>query len=398
MPFELSFLKFLVMKTSSFGFTFALLGTSLAAPHSNKETSATPLDKRDVCDGINATPVLYQDYWPDSCPPINTMNSDGTCPGQNYDTYCASVCLYSRACLAPMIVLTLEQFCQVRTYFTYGQEAPVENSYCRSALTCTITDTVTKTITGSASANANWEWGFKMGITAGISRADATAHARAFSRPSNGGCGYFSIVPVWRNTCGTMTEGYYNNDPGSILCAPQTTTENVCTSQQRLNQDGTVDAETIFVWTDCNNREPLPADQQDPIYNQPGVALDRGKYSILAENWGGIAVGAQGFDYSTAQCGANKYSMPVADVWTASNNLDAIGDQDCCTPDAGGCANVMVVNHNAVDLCAPEGQKLCANCARVGNYVAGLTSCVDENNNVGAKQDIVETPGLSVQI
>lgn len=34
--------------------------------------------------------------------------------------------------------------------------------------------------------------------------------------------------------------------------------------------DGTV----IFVYTDCQTREPLPMDKQDPVYSAPGVALD----------------------------------------------------------------------------------------------------------------------------
>jgi hypothetical protein len=43
--------------------------------------------------------------------------------------------------------------------------------------------------------------------------------------------------------------------------------------------------ETIFVRTDCNNQSPLPADQQDPVYQKPGVALDRGTILSTIKSW-----------------------------------------------------------------------------------------------------------------
>lgn len=197
---------------------------------------------------------------------------------------------------------------------------------------------------------------------------------------------------------GSMTEGYLDGREDTWTCAPQTTTGNVCVDDQRLNSDGTVDSETIFVKTDCVTRQPLP-DGQDPVYGQPGVPLDRGQYDIMAENWQSVGEASQGLAASTPQCGANPYTMPVADVTTASNQLDAMGDQDCCSQTDGSCINISAVNGRAVDLCGKfDGTQLCANCARVANYVAGLTTCVDGNGNVGAIQDVVETPGLTVQI
>lgn len=203
-----------------------------------------------------------------------------------------------------------------------------------------------------------------------------------------------------------MTEGiHFVPDPnnffggGSWVCQPDSTSGNVCVAQQRLLPDGSAQGTTIFVKTDCVTTEPLPMDQQDPIYRQPGVPLDRGTYDALAESWKSIGAASQGLVYSSPQCGANPYTMPVADVTAASQQLDGIGDQDCCSQTDGSCKNVAAVNGNAVDLCGQnDGVQLCANCARVANYVAGLTSCADGNGNVGAVQDIVETPGLTVQI
>lgn len=69
------------MKLSSF-VGLALLSVASAAPASKQVSSAHSLGKRDVCDGVDATPVLYTEYHADSCPPVNVMNGDGTCPGQ----------------------------------------------------------------------------------------------------------------------------------------------------------------------------------------------------------------------------------------------------------------------------------------------------------------------------
>jgi hypothetical protein len=64
------------------------------------------------------------------------------------------------------------------------------------------------------------------------------------------------------------------------------TIENYCIDALRQYPDGTVDGETIFVYTDCMARLPLPMDQQTSIYRLPGVALDRGERSS-AQDLGG---------------------------------------------------------------------------------------------------------------
>lgn len=57
------------------------------------------------------------------------------------------------------------------------------------------------------------------------------------------------------------------------------TIENYCVDDLRQWPDGTVDGATIFVYTDCMTRLPLPMHYQTSIYRLPGVALDRGERS-----------------------------------------------------------------------------------------------------------------------
>lgn len=291
-------------------------------------------------------------------------------------------------------------FCEDHTTFWYGKESPITNSYCHGPFTCTITDTTTTTIGTSGTYKVDWELALKMGITGGFTYSAATAHARAFAvKLEQNQCGYFTVVPVFRTTCGTMTIGFENNDPNTFECAKQTNIGNQCFSQQKLNPDKSVDSETIFVHTDCGTREPLDDSQQDPVWNHDGVPLDRQSYDIIAANWQAIGEASQGLVHSPPQCGANPYTMPIDDVWTASNQFYDKGDSDCCTANDGSCVNDVVVNGRAVDLCgAADGTQLCADCTVIGKYVAEMTACIDSNNNVGAIQDVAEVPGLTVQI
>lgn len=84
---------------------------------------------------------------------------------------------------------------------------------------------------------------------------------------------------------GTLTHESIVGIPPVPVCAggPEDIS-NMCGSQPKLNKDGTVDGDTIFVRTNCATREPLPLDKQDPVYQKPGVPLDRGQVaSILSK-------------------------------------------------------------------------------------------------------------------
>lgn len=60
----------------------SLIAAAHAAPATNKVSTAHDLAKRNVCDGVNAMPVLYQEYHEDSCPAANHLQADGSCGGQ----------------------------------------------------------------------------------------------------------------------------------------------------------------------------------------------------------------------------------------------------------------------------------------------------------------------------
>lgn len=60
---------------------------------------------------------------------------------------------------------------------------------------------------------------------------------------------------------------------------------NFCGNEPKRNADGTADGDTIFVRTDCATRAPLPNDQQDPVYQNPGVPLDRGVLAAIIGGW-----------------------------------------------------------------------------------------------------------------
>jgi hypothetical protein len=100
---------------------------------------------------------------------------------------------------------------------------------------------------------------------------------------------------------------------------------------------------------------------------------------------------------SSPEC--HNYTAPVADVQNINSQLNSWGDSTiCCSSGNGGCVNIATSGDIAVDLCSSETMPLCVGCARLGNYVAGIVGQCQKDGKVGGKQDIVEAPGLNVQI
>ncbi|PLN85513.1 hypothetical protein BDW42DRAFT_160637 [Aspergillus taichungensis] len=240
--------------------------------------SASPVEhslmRRDVCDGVNATPVLYHEYRGDKCKPKYTMNKDGVCNHAHWpENKCAA-------------------YCQVRTNFFYGQERPFPNTYCHGPESCTITATHTVTVGWSITISPQIQNAMKVGVSGGFSGSSGDAFARSYSvKLESGQCGYFTFVPVVKEVCGTLSTQHVRAMPSPILpvywcLGDYTTTPNVCAQELRHNSDGTVDGETIFVRTHCDNRMPLPSGDQDPVYQKPGVPMDRGMQEAWAETWG----------------------------------------------------------------------------------------------------------------
>lgn len=75
-----------------------------------------------------------------------------------------------------------------------------------------------------------------------------------------------------------FTDIYYCGDPEDHI-------GNFCSDEPWLNADGTADGEVIFVRTNCADRTPLGMGQQDPVYQQPGVPLDRGTLANILASW-----------------------------------------------------------------------------------------------------------------
>jgi hypothetical protein len=156
--------------------TFALAGPV--------ETHA--FSKRDPCDGVDATPVLYHKYGTDKCKPTFEVDKRGKCYENPNNHWPWQSC---------------QQFCQQETEFVYTQEKPFANAFCHGPQTCTITSTDTRTVTGNLNFNAKFVEAYGIGITGGFSVASASAFARAFSvKLEQGECGYFTFVPVIKKT------------------------------------------------------------------------------------------------------------------------------------------------------------------------------------------------------
>jgi hypothetical protein len=119
----------------------------------------------------------------------------------------------------------------------------------------------------------------------------------------------------------------------------------------------------------------------------------------LASNWAHIGPASTFPKPSKPHCGAHGYTIPVADVQNVNKQLDKKAGQMCCGPKVG-CTNVGASGGKAVDLCVTKknDKRLCVECARLANYVAGLGSKCVKDGKVGGTQDIVETPGLKVEI
>ena len=86
--------------------------------------------------------------------------------------------------------------------------------------------------------------------------------------------------PLTNHNSGSVTEGIWAD--GKCNTFPGSTYGNICTTQPARSQDGKdVVGATIFVKTDCGNNERLPMDQQDPAYQNPGVAQPQAAYDTF---------------------------------------------------------------------------------------------------------------------
>jgi hypothetical protein len=83
-----------------------------------------------------------------------------------------------------------------------------------------------------------------------------------------------------------------------------------------------------------------------------------------------------------------------------NTDLDSRGGFQCCSSGKGGCINISNAGGQSTDLCTAGDNKsvLCVDCAKVANYLDGLIGKCTKDGQVGGQQDIVEAPGLSIQV
>jgi hypothetical protein len=101
---------------------------------------------------------------------------------------------------------------------------------------------------------------------------------------------------------------------------------------------------------------------------------------------------------SSPKCGDHGYTAPYADVSTCQEALNLKRGTDCCTPPEGACINVATSGNIAVDICSEPNKGICVDCGSVADYVGGMAESCQQDGKVGGTQDIVEAPGLTVQI
>ncbi|PKY08632.1 hypothetical protein P168DRAFT_278197 [Aspergillus campestris IBT 28561] len=287
--------------------------------------SASPVDhsltRRDFCDGVDAMPVLYHEYGSDKCKPKYSLSDDGVCRHTSFE---------ANRCAA---------FCQVRTNFFYGQEQPFVNTFCHGPETCTITSTHTRTVGWSLSITPQIQNALKVGVSGGFSGSSGDAVAHSYSiKLESGQCGYFTFVPVVKSVCGSLSTQsqrvMFSPWPVHWCINDYKTTGNVCGDELRLNPDGSVDGETIFVRTNCENRMPLPAKEQDAVYQKPGVPMDRGTQEAWAKAWGNGDLTAANED-TAVKCETSDGSAKIEDCRHAFLSLLKYPDMEAQTGKKG---------------------------------------------------------------
>ncbi|KAK2779721.1 hypothetical protein CKAH01_03069 [Colletotrichum kahawae] len=133
----------------------------------------------------------------------------------------------------------------------------------------------------------------KAGISGGWSENWSTAYGRTWTvRLEEGQCGYFTFVPVkkevrtWPGPPDSPPWYDFYCDKGKDAAEHR---GNICIDELWMISSGSgkliPDGAIIFVYTDCQTRQPLPMDKQDPIYSSPGVALDGKTIDSIQQAW-----------------------------------------------------------------------------------------------------------------
>ncbi len=158
----------------------------LANPLMTRDIGAHLYPRANPCEP-GGTPILYKEYHSDLCPPKFRLKPppDNSCPLE-WQTFAEGCTTY----------------CEIRQWFSYGQEVPVVNNpYCHGPLTCKVSSSKATTYTWSAHVNAGWMKAFVAGITGGYSSADTiTTLQSTLIDLKRGECGYFTFLPTLHNS------------------------------------------------------------------------------------------------------------------------------------------------------------------------------------------------------
>lgn len=170
-----------------FNIFFPILSLLCSCPLTTSSPLSNLSPRTNPC-SPGGTPILYQPYWTDQCPPKNSLLPGGSCP--------VGFSAFSASCVS---------YCEIQQRFTYDEEKPVVNNpYCHGPLTCTVSTsqafTYTLSVTGKI-IDVDWTKALSSGITGGLSYASATTQLQSTSvNLAEGQCGYFTFLPELRTS------------------------------------------------------------------------------------------------------------------------------------------------------------------------------------------------------
>ncbi|KAI9706880.1 MAG: hypothetical protein M1820_004659 [Bogoriella megaspora] len=191
---------------------------------------------------------------------------------------------------------TCSAYCEVQNSWFPGPESPFLNSACAAGDSCTLAVGNSTSITNSWSINmgltgnsgkitsAELTGAFNFGASYTYSKTVTYTVTETHTRPANStsDCGYYTFVPYYLSSCGTLTIGPYNYEAfiggASWQCGDDddklSSTGNWCNSSP-YTVDGQAQGQVVWVGTECNGGGLLPLDQQQPIYQHSGVSLGK---------------------------------------------------------------------------------------------------------------------------
>ncbi|KAI1616619.1 hypothetical protein EDD36DRAFT_415505 [Exophiala viscosa] len=219
----------------------------------------------DICAwGTDAMPILYHEYHEEDCPPVFHLKPDGNCSDYFIGVSARSEPPSTMARSSPM----------------YGYPCVAENYAWK------------------AKVNFNYKWqALTTGITGGYSEKSGISQGYKFNKQ-------------------------LQNDHDSNTVA------NACVEQLVDLDDAvqgwrSVRGIVVFVYVDCLTLQPLPDDQQDVAFTQPGVKLPRGTdLSQAYENLWNLSAQVPSLSENSATTCVNTGNTAT----NISDCVEAIGD------------------------------------------------------------------------